>query len=284
MLVARERLGSMFLLALVSGLTATAPTAKAGPVNLLTNGNFEGYASAQVPVYKYRPDGELWGRDWKGGWDAAGLASSWTDSPAGGFWSGGFVARTEDFAAGWKWAHSGVIFGGIKDRQVMSQTFIFNGTQQAIGSLSWYDAGRPSWLGNTWFGLPNDYNVSITDALGNTQMIGSFTSVVAGGTEYNSANNFGDDRWSQANKQTWFDRSGQTFTLLPGQTYTINFNSLSPINPDGSVQDRTTLLDDIALFSTPVTVPEPSTTLLAGMGLIAVAAIRRRLVRRRGAA
>jgi hypothetical protein len=74
----------MFLLALVSGLAATAPTATAQPVNLLKNGNFEGYTAAQVPVYKYGPSGELWGRDWKGGWDAAGLASSWTYSPAGG--------------------------------------------------------------------------------------------------------------------------------------------------------------------------------------------------------
>ena len=200
----------------------------------------------------------------------------------GGFWSGGFVARTEDFAAGWKWARSGVIFGGIKDRQVMSQTFTYNGTQEAIGSLSWYDAGRPSWRGDTWFGLPNDYSVTITDALGNTQLIGSFTSVVAGGTESNSASNLPDDRWSQANKRAWYGRSGQTFTLLPGRTYTLSFNSQP--NSNVAVQDRTTLLDDISLFASPVTVPEPSTALLAGAGLLAVAAMRRCAVRRRNGA
>ena len=203
----------------------------------------------------------------------------------GGFWSGGFVDRTEDFAAGWKWARSGVIFGGIKDRQVMSQTFTYNGTQEAIGSLNWYDAGRPSWRTDSWFGLPNDYLVTITGA-GVTQIIGNFRSEVAGGTEANSAINFkGDARWDLANKQYWYSRTGQTFTLRPGQAYTLNFNSLSTENPDGSIQDRTTLLDDISLFASPVTtVPEPSTVLLAGAGLLAVAAMRRRAVRRRNGA
>jgi hypothetical protein len=268
----------MLVLALVTGLAAAAPTASAQP-NLLQNGDFEAYDDPfKVPVYKLGPNGEPWGRDWNGGWDAAGLASSWTYAPAGGSWSGGFVARTEDFGAGWKWARSGVIFGGIKDRQVMSQTFTYNGTEEAIGSLNWYDAGRPSWRGDSWFGLPNDYLVTITGA-GVTQTIGSFTSEVAGGTAFNSANNFGDARWSDANKKAWFSRSGQTFTLLPGQSYTLNFNSLSTKNSDGSIQDRTTLLDDISLSVT--TVPEPSTALLAGAGLLAVAAMRRRAMRRR---
>lgn len=270
------------LTVLVSGLTMASGTATAQPGNLLQNGDFEGYTTAQVPVYQYGPGGELWGRSWNADWSPAGLASSWTYNPGGG-WSGGFVNRTEDFGAGWKWARSGVIFGGIKDRQVMSQTFTFTGAGPAIGSLTWHDAGRPSWRGDSWFGLPNDYSVTITDALGNTQTIGSFTSVVAGGTESNSANNLPDDRWSLVNKQTWFGRSGQSFTLLPGQVYTLNFNSLAPINPNGSVQDRTTLLDDIVLLSSPVTVPEPSTALLAGAGLVAVAAIRRRRVARRTA-
>jgi hypothetical protein len=263
-------------LLLATTLCAAFGAAQALPVNLLQNGDFEGYTTTQVPVYETGPGGALWGRGWNGGWDATGLASSWTATPAGGSWSGGFVSRTEDFAAGWKWARSGVIFGGVKDRQVMSQTFTYNGTQEAIGSLSWYDAGRPSWRGHSWFGLPNGYSVSITDALGNTQMIGSFTSVVAGGTEYNSANDIGDDRWSQANKQTWFGRSGQEFMLLPGQSYTLNFNSLSPYNLDGSVQDRTTLLDGIVLVTSPVPVPETFGLMLAGLGAVGLMARRRR--------
>ena len=284
MLVTRERRWAILLLALVTGLTAAAPTATAQP-NLLQNGDFEGYNDpTKVPVYQLGPGGEPWGRAWNGGWSPAGLASSWTYAPAGGSWSGGFVARTEDFAAGWKWARSGVIFGGIKDRQVMSQTFTYNGTQEATGSLSWYDAGRPSWRYDSWFGLPNDYLVTITGA-GVTQIIGNFRSEVAGGTEANSAINFkGDARWSDENKKAWVSRSGQTFTLLPGQSYTLNFNSLSTENPNGSIQDRTTLLDDISLFASPVTVPEPSTALLAGAGLLAVAAMRRCAVRRRNGA
>jgi hypothetical protein len=63
---------------------------------------------------------------------------------------------------------------------------------------------------------------------------------------------------------------------MPGQAYTLSFNSLSPFNLDGSVQDRTTLLDDIALVATPIPEPETYVMMMAGLGVVGFMARRRR--------
>jgi hypothetical protein len=248
------RLQPLSLAALVAGLMGlAAPTSHA---QLIADGGFENQAVTQsLPYYQTGPAGELWGRPWNNGWTQEGLSSSWRDIVPSGTWIGGQICRTEDFATGWKWAKTGVVFGIIKDRQVMSQTF--TATENATGTLSWFDCNRNSWRGDTWFGRPNDYSVTLTDSLGNTQLIGNYTSQVFGGLEANSWNNVGDDRFLLPNKQGWFSRSGASFTLMAGMTYTLNFNSLSPYLTDSNgnitgVDDRTTLLDDITIGTTPI--------------------------------
>jgi hypothetical protein len=245
------RTASAAILAGVIGLASTDARAQS-----LLDGGFETQAVAQnLPSYSTGPNGELWGRPWNAGWTPAGLESSWRGIAAGSPWVGGAIARTEDFATGWKWAKTGVVFGIIKDRQQMQQTF--TASQNAIGTLTWFDCNRNSWRGDTWFGRPNDYSVTVTDNLGNVQVIGNYTSQVFGGLESNSWANLGDDRFTLPNKQGWFTRTGATVHMVAGRTYTLSFNSLSPYILDNlgnitGVDDRTTLLDDIALTSTVV--------------------------------
>jgi hypothetical protein len=113
----------------------TAPKSQAQGI---LDGSFENQALAQgLPSYQTGPAGELWGRPWNNGWTQEGLSSSWRDIVPSGTWIGGQICRTEDFATGWKWAKTGVVFGIIKDRQVMSQTF--TATENATGTLSWFD-------------------------------------------------------------------------------------------------------------------------------------------------
>ena len=239
--------------ALAAGLLGLAAEARA---QSLIDGSFENQAVLQsLPSYSTGPGGELWGRPWNAGWSPEGLASSWRSIAGGGAWVGGAIARTEDFATGWKWAKTGVVFGIIKDRQQMTQTFA--APQNAVGTLTWSDCNRNSWRTDTWFGRPNNYSVTVTDNLGNVQVIGNYTSQVFGGLEANSWANVGDDRFTLANKQGWFARTGATFNMVAGRTYTLSFNSLSPYILDNlgnitGVDDRTTLLDDIVLTSTVV--------------------------------
>lgn len=265
-------------LAATLAATGNAAWAQSTPqTNLLADGSFEAYAG--LDWYSTGPGGARWGRPWNGGWSNEGLKSSWRDNQPGGAWSGGQVNRTEDFAGGWKWAHSGDIYGIVKDRQTMSQTFKFSGTELSFGTLSWYDANRPSWRGDTYFGRPNDYSVTLTDALGNTQLIGSYTSQVFGGLQANSEANLPDARWDLGSKQGWYAKAGQqSIMLTPGMTYTLSFNSLSPYHsePDGSLRpdDRATFLDDISLTAQPV--PEPSTLALTLAGAAMLGFVARR--------
>jgi hypothetical protein len=285
------------LVALLLALFAPG-TAGAGPINLLQNGGFEGYTTAQVPSCgvaggSFGPsswwcssstaavNGNLaWGRAdfrWSGGWVTKDF-SSWTYlSGTVGSWRGGAVNRSQDFGAGWKYARSGVLFGIIQNRLTLSQTFTFTGTQTSLGALDWYDAGRPSWELNTFFGDPNDYSVTLTDNLNNTQTIGSYTSVAANSTgAWNGI-------WTEESLKAWTPRTQQnTFTLEPGRTYTLNFNSLAPFQPDGvNIQDRATFLDDIFLSASALEIPEPSALLLFGLGAAGLAGLRRRSARRR---
>ena len=177
---------------------------------MLLDGSFENQAVLQNNPYTLQSNGARWGSAWGGpdwGW------SSWQYNFAGA-WVGGAIARTEDFAAGWKWARSGDVFGIIKDRQSMTQTF--TATEDAFGTLSWFDANRASWREHDWFGRPNDYSVTITDSLGNVQTIGSYTSVVAGGNSY--SNPVADQWHTVFGKSTWFAKTGATFVLLAGMT------------------------------------------------------------------
>ncbi|MBM3965120.1 MAG: hypothetical protein FJ308_08650 [Planctomycetes bacterium] len=165
----------MLRLILVLGLILAIRQSASAAIVVL-DGSFESQATVQnLPHYQMGPNGEKWGRAWNGDWTPAGLESSWRDVEAGkGVWVGGEICRTEDFSTGWKWAHTGEVFGIIKDRQTMSQTFVAD--VDTTGSLSWYDANRSSWRNDTWFGRPNDYSVTITDNLGNIQTIGNYTS------------------------------------------------------------------------------------------------------------
>lgn len=223
--------------------------ARTAEASLLVDGSFENQAVLQNNPFDTQPDGSKWGAGWNNfGWE------SWQENFAGA-WVGGAIARTEDFTTGWKWAHTGGVFGIIKDRWTMSQTF--TATEDAIGTLSWFDANRSSWRENTFFGRQNNYSVTITDANGNVQTIGNYTSEVFLGLESNSQQNIGDDRFTLAGKQGWFAKTGASFVLQAGMTYTLSFNSLSPYILDSlgnitGVDDRSTLLDDIVLTSTVV--------------------------------
>lgn len=238
---------------------------------VLLDSSFEIQAQLQNNPYWQQPSGAKWGAAWNNwGW------SSWQAIQSGGAWTGGAIARTEEFATGWKWAHSGDVLGIIKDRQTMSQTF--TASEDSTGTLNWFDANRSSWRGDTWFGRPNDYSVTLTDSFGNVQLIGNYTSQVFLGLESNSWANLGDDRFSLAGKQGWYSRTGNTVNLLSGVTYTLSFNSLSPYNYDSAgnitgVDDRTTLLDDIQMSVTPV--PEPASLTALALGLAAIARRRK---------
>jgi hypothetical protein len=133
----------------------------------------------------------------------------------------------------------------------------------------------PSWRGDTWFGRPNDYSVTLTDAAGVVQTIGYYTSQVYLGLESNSWNNWGDDRFSTAGKEGWFPRSATVFVLTAGSIYTLAFNSLSPFYNDSNgitqSDDRTTFLDSISLSVSPMQVPEAGT--VGALGVVAVAGL-----------
>ena len=254
---------SLSVLALCGSIVASADA------NLLVDGGFENQAVLQNNPFTLQTDGSKWGASWGGpnwGW------SSWQGN-FNGAWSGGAIARTEDFAAGWKWAKSGDVFGIIKDRQTMSQTF--TATESGAATVSWFDANRASWRQEDWFGRENNYSVTLTDSLGGVQNVGNYTSVVAGGNSYSSP--AGDGWWTLAGKQTWFERFGATVTLQAGLTYTLSFNSLSPYIYDANgnitgVDDRTTFLDDVSV--TMGVVPSPGALALLGLG--ALGARRRR--------
>jgi hypothetical protein len=251
-----------FGIAAVAALVAGAGSAFAGP---LLDGSFENQAVLQNNPYVLQPNGEKWGAGWNNwGW------SSWQYNFSGA-WVGGAIARTEEFGAGWKWARTGDVFGIIKDRQTMSQTF--TATESGIGTLSWFDANRAAWRNIDWYGRPNDYSVTITDSLGSMQLIGNYSSEVAGGNSYSGS---GPGWWTTEGKSTWFAKSGTGFSLVAGMSYTLSFNSLSPYNYDAGgnitgVDDRSTFLDDISL----TVVPAPGAAALLGLGGL-LAARRRR--------
>jgi hypothetical protein len=164
------------------------------------------------------------------------------------------------------------VFGIIKDRQTMSQ--VFTATESGIGTLSWYDANRAAWRDIDCYGRPNDYSVTITDSLGNMQLIGNYSSEVAGGNSWSSPP--GNGWWTTEGKSTWFAKSGTGFSLVAGMSYTLSVNSLIPeiFDDNGAfvkIDDRTTFLDDISL----TVVPTPGAAALLGLGGL-LAARRRR--------
>ena len=236
----------------------------------ITDGSFENQASSQnLPYYQNGPGGEQWGRAWNGGWDAAGLASSWQAVQTGGAWTGGSICRTEDFASGWKWAQQGVVFGLIQGNQSMSQTFK---AMETTATLDWFDSNRNSWRGDTWFGRQSDYNVTITDLSGNPIYTSdTFRSRVHGGLESNSQTNASDARFDLENRKGWDYRSWTFSGLVVNEQYKVSFNGLN--GPD----DRTTLLDNIHLNGGSISqVPEPSTMAIFGLGSLGLAFFRRR--------
>lgn len=241
--------------------SASCIIASVASADIIIDGGFETQGARQN-LPGYNPAGapsQKWGAGWSNwGW------SSWQAVQSGGVWTGGSLARTEDYAAGWKWAHTGDVFAIIQNRQTMSQTF--TATQDAVGTLTWFDANRASWRDIDWYGRPNDYSVTVTDSLGNTQVIGAYTSQVAGGNSYSTP--AGNGWWTTQGKSTWFARTGANFQMQAGVTYTLSFNSLSPYwyNADGSiggVDDRSTFLDDITL--TAAVMPSPGVIALLGM-------------------
>lgn len=247
---------------LVLGMMAT--TQNSVFAGYIVGGDFENQAVFQnLAHYQLGPGGEKWGRSWNGGWDSAGLASSWRDIQSGGDWGGNAaICRTEDFATGWKWARSGVVFGVLQAGRTLSQTF--TATKNETLQLSWYDANRNSWRGDTWFGRQANYQVSVTEGT-TTIAQGNYTSQVYGGLESNSQINASDDRFLLENKKGWFSKSLVAFNVEAGKTYTVSFAVTSS-------DDRTTLLDDVSISA----VPEPSSLGLLSLGALGCAFLRRR--------
>lgn len=245
--------------ALTTSLTAAflvTASAHAAVTNLITDGSFESQAVLQNNPYYQQADGARWGAAWSNwGW------SSWQSNTVGA-WTGGAIARTEEFAAGWKHARTGDVFGIVQTRGTLSQSV--TATESGLYNLSWFDANRASWRNVEWFGQENDYSVTVTDALGNVQTVGNYTSVVAGGNSYSSTP--GNGWWTTEGKTGWFAKTGTNVNLVAGMTYTVSFNSLSPYIFDGSgnitgVEDRTTFVDDISLSL----VPTPGAAALVGL-------------------
>ena len=231
---------------------------------IIQDGSFENQAVLQNTPYQSVVDGVKWGYGWG---NSSGIPSSWEaiSSSVGGAWTGGSIARTEDFAAGWKWAKAGGVFGIIQGDQKMSQKF--TAATSGEGTLTWYDANRAAWRDIDWFGRPNTYSVTLLNDSTGTIQLGTFASKVAGGNSYSDPP--GDAWWTLDGKQGWYARSVSGFNLQAGMSYTLSFNSLSP-------DDRSTFLDDISLNLTSTIVPEPSTMAIFGLGSIGLAYLRRR--------
>lgn len=229
---------------------------------IIQDGSFENQAVLQNTPYESVVGGVKWGYGWG---TSSGIPTSWQAISPGGAWTGGSIARTEDFAAGWKWAKSGGVFGIIQGNQTMSQKF--TAATSGEGTLTWYDANRAAWRQDEWFGQPNTYRVTLTDSGGNIQASGTFNSEVFGGNDYSDPP--GDGWWTSEGKKGWYARSASGFNLQAGMSYTLSFNSLSQ-------DDRSTFLDDISLTLTSTIVPEPSTMAIFGLGSIGLAYLRRR--------
>jgi hypothetical protein len=231
---------------------------------IIQDGSFENQAVLQNTPYQSVVDGVKWGYGWG---NSSGIPSSWEaiSSSVGGAWTGGSIARTEDFAAGWKWAKAGGVFGIIQGDQKMSQKF--TAATSGEGTLTWYDANRAAWRDIDWFGRPNTYSVTLLNDSTGTIQLGTFASKVAGGNSYSDPP--GNAWWTLEGKQGWYARSVSGFNLQAGMSYTLSFNSLSP-------DDRSTFLDDISLNLTSTIVPEPSTMAIFGLGSIGLAYLRRR--------
>lgn len=246
--------------AIAIGSVVIAAIAGSASADIIIDGGFENQAVVQNNRYWQQANGARWGAGWSNwGW------SSWQGNFSGA-WVGGSIAYTEEHGAGWKWAHTGDVFGIISGRQTMSQTF--TATESGVGTLSWFDANRPAWRDIDWYGRPNSYSVTLTDSLGNVQNIGNYTSEVAGGNSYSGS---GPGWWTTEGRSTWFAKSGSGFSIVQGMTYTLGFNSLSPYWYDasgavGGAEDRTTFLDDISLT---VDVPAPATAMALLGGLLA---------------
>lgn len=235
----------------------------------IINGGFEDYTTSEVESYSLGPSGQPWGRsdfDWS--YVTAGTYS-WKSTPAGRGWEGGAVARSNDFSTGWKHASSGNLFGIIKDRQTMYQTF--TASVGGYGTLDWKDANRAAWRDLEWFGRHNNYDVNLTDiSTGISTTLGSFTSEVQ--------RDDNGDWWTETAKKKWVSRSLTGFYLYAGRSYILSFASMSPYNSNGDVDDRTTFLDDINLSTSPAPppIPEPTTMAIFGLGGLGLAFLRRR--------
>jgi hypothetical protein len=184
-----------------------------------------------------------------GGFETKGAALPVTDYCYDGFatpggpacasspWVGGGVIITNSGPWGGTAAASGSYYGFVQGTQIVSQTF--TATANSTGIISWVDTNR------TNNGGPQSYEVSISDGITTTN-IGTYTSAVG----------------------AFVGRTSSSFALTNGTAYTLSFTGLA-------VDDRTAFIDNVSIATTAV--PEASTwaMLLAGFGLVGLAARRR---------